>query len=314
MDQLKGIYDQHNIPPELIFNMDETMLDARGKRVKVITRKKSPRPFTAVNSKGEHITLVLAVSATGGFVRPLLIFPLKTLPPLDPRSEEFYYISGEEHGFIDNEIFYGWVRAVFIPHVNYIRAVLHKPGAKVLLLIDPHSTRAYQPALKDFEDNNIMVVSFLAHSSTISQPLDLTVNNELKRNLATYFLPKQGETKEEKRIRLINTSIPCLQAAVTGIHITAGFARAGIWPYSHDAPLNSSLVRDPFDYPQTPRPQHHRRGPRIAGRILSHGRDITPPLPPPPQPLALPPTPITPLPNPPTSSRTLVVDGVVYNF
>ena len=216
MDRLKNIYDTHNIPPELIFNMDETMMDASSRRVKVI------------NSKGEHITLVLAISAAGGFVRPLLIFPKKTLSLLDPKAEEFYYISGEDHGFINNGIFYGWVRAIFIPHINRVRAALHRPGAKVLLLIDPHSTHAYQPALKDFEDNNIMMVAFLAHSSTVCQPLDLTVNNELKKNLSNYFQPKQGESTEEKQIRLINTLILCLQAAVTGIHISAGFSRAGI--------------------------------------------------------------------------------------
>ncbi len=55
------------------------MLNAHKKHIKVITRPNSSRPFTVVNSKGEHITLVLVISAVGGFIRFFLIFPLKFL-------------------------------------------------------------------------------------------------------------------------------------------------------------------------------------------------------------------------------------------
>jgi len=37
MDRLGELLTTHNFPPELIFNMDETMLDASGYKVKVIT-------------------------------------------------------------------------------------------------------------------------------------------------------------------------------------------------------------------------------------------------------------------------------------
>ena len=174
------------------------LLNASGRRVKVITKASAPHSFTEISAKSEHITLVLAISAAGGYMRPLCIFPLQTLPPLDPRAETFFCISGQQNGFISNDIFFNWVCAVFIPHIIQIRKNLNRPNAKALLFIDPHSTRAYPPAIEEFEKNNIMVKVLLAHSSTISQPLDLTVNHELKRTLSIYFQPKASEALPDK--------------------------------------------------------------------------------------------------------------------
>lgn len=290
MDKLKEILDTHQFPPELIFNMDETMLEVGGKRVKVITRKDAARPYTEKPPKAEHISLVLTVSAAGAYMRPLCIFPLKTLPPLDPQTQAFYYISGQENGFITKEIFFGWMVTIFIPGVHQIRANLGDPGRKALLLVDGHSTCDFEPALAECEANNIMVFTFLGHSSTISQPLDLEPNNEFKRALNNHFRPKHGESKTDMRVRLLNISVKCLQIALCGLYIQTSFAKAGIWPYSREAPLKSSLVHDPNDLP-APQPQKkRRRGPRISGRILVGGQDITPSLPAPYQYLPPPPT------------------------
>lgn len=279
MDKLKELLDQFNFPPELIFNMDETMLEVGENRTCVITKPSSPRPSVDKAAKAEHISLVLCVSACGGYARPLCIFPLKTLPELNERTNQFYYISGQPNGFITKEIFFGWMTTIIIPAINQTRQQLGIPNQKALLLVDPHSTRDHQPSLQACEQNNICVYSLLSHSSTISQPLDLTCNGEFKRVLTKYFRPLPNETKPDKRIRLLDCSVKALQIALAGIHVEAGFARAGIWPYSRDAPLKSSLVRDPINTPIPPRLGKRKRGPKIAGRILAQGKDITPALP-----------------------------------
>ena len=87
MDKLGDILETHDIPPELIYNMDETSLEPGTGRSKVITSKDSSRPFTTVTAKSEHITLCLCVTAAGAFVRPIAILPLRTLSRLDEATE-----------------------------------------------------------------------------------------------------------------------------------------------------------------------------------------------------------------------------------
>jgi hypothetical protein len=293
MEKLEELMEEHQFPPELIFNMDETMVDASGHRVKVITRAKGKRPTTANEKKFEHITFGLCISAAGGFVRPLCILPLKTLPPLCAKVRQFFNISGQENGFISNEIWHEWVEKVFIPFVNRIRQELGYPDQKVLLIVDSHVTRAHQPTIDLFEANNILVFIIPAHSSTILQPLDLAPNKELKRNLRLNFVPKKDEDRVVKRNRLLYTSVLCLQASLTGLQISLGFARAGIWPFSKEAPLNSNLIRNPLAELEYQPPKKRTRGQRIAGTILTNGQPTPLPLPP-----SRPPLPALPTPTP----------------
>jgi hypothetical protein len=94
MDKLGELYSTHHFPAQFIFNMDETMLDSSGKKVKVLVRSNSPCPFTENEVKMEHISLGLCVSAAGGFVAPLVIFALKTEPYLLDVVRNFFHISG----------------------------------------------------------------------------------------------------------------------------------------------------------------------------------------------------------------------------
>lgn len=280
MNEVGDNYQTYNFPPQLIFNMDETMIDSSGHKVKVLVRSGSDRPFTENEAKFQHITLVLAISASGAYVQLLAIFPLKTEPYLLPCIKGFFHTSGQQNGFIINEIWHEWVEKVFIPHVEHLRDKLNLPQQKALLLVDSHSTRKYEPTKRLFEQHNIFVKILPAHSSTILQPLDLTVNGEFKRLLRLRFKPRKGETTPTKRSRLMYTSVECLQGAFLSMHITDGFARAGLWPFSVEAPLNSTLVRHTIDAIDFAPPTKRKRGANIAGKVLTTGDLSTSTLPP----------------------------------
>lgn len=75
--------------PELVFNMDETMLDASGYKVKVLMHAHNPCFFTKNEIKLEHITLSLCISASGSYTHPFAILPLKNLPYLHLKVTNF---------------------------------------------------------------------------------------------------------------------------------------------------------------------------------------------------------------------------------
>jgi hypothetical protein len=188
---------------------------------------------------------------------------------------EFFHISGQQNGFIVNDIWHDWVKKMLIPHIENLCQQFKLPHQKALLLVDSHSTRKHQPTITTlFEQHNIYVKVLPAHSSTILQPLDLTVNGEFKRLLRLRFHPKTGEDTPTKRSRLLYTSVECLQGAFLGMHITDGFARAGLWPFNIEAPLNSSLVKHTIDTINFAPPPKRKRGPSIAGKVLTTTGDI----------------------------------------
>jgi hypothetical protein len=113
-----------------------------------------------------------------------------------------------------------------------------------------------------------------AHCSTVLQPLDLTVNGEFKRLLGKYWKPQLGEMKDVKRERLLYIAGLCLDGACTILNITSGFSKAGISPYSLEAPLNSSLVRDPATQYVSERKTKRKYGPNISGKVITDGMVI----------------------------------------
>jgi hypothetical protein len=245
MAQLGDTIKKYNIKSHNLYNMDETGLALSNQHVKVLTKKEAPRPKKISDKINEHYTLVFCVSADGFYVRPLLILPLKTLPHLDPVTETFYYISGQENGSITKQIFFNWTSDVFIPHIEDKRLQMHELEEWVLLLVDGHNFRDFMSFIIVFELHQVIVLVLPAHSSTVLQPLDLQPNTQFKRVLTSHFKVIKGEPKEEQCIRLLNLSVEAVQVALCAIYIKAGFSKAGIWPFSAEARLKSSLVRDP---------------------------------------------------------------------
>lgn len=295
MQRLEDLIKKNNIPPFLIFNFDETMLDPSKRRVKVISHAKRPRPFIETAQKGEHITFGLCITASGEYLKPLCILPLVNLPPLSSDVENFYSFSGQPNGFINKEIFHLWIREQFIPNVNKIRQQHNCPSQSALLLIDSHNSRDDAETIQLCTDNNILAFTFPAHSSHLLQPLDLGVNKSLKDQLRESFEPILHESTSDRRNRLLQTSIDCLIGALIPTTIKRGFRRAGIFPFCFDAPFKTSLVKLAPSTPSSSNATAKNVRRRIANSLLNANNtyhrnplpaapptpEITPPTPPP---------------------------------
>lgn len=86
MGEVDQLMKEHRFKPDLIFNADETMIAPGKNRVKVLCRAGDPRPCHPDHEKGEHVTLLLTISAAGLPLKPVAIYPLKNLPPLDSQA------------------------------------------------------------------------------------------------------------------------------------------------------------------------------------------------------------------------------------
>jgi hypothetical protein len=57
-------------------------------------------------------------------------------------------------------------------------------------------------------------------------------------SLTSHFKVIKGEPKEGKFIWLLKLSVEAVQMALSAIYIKARFSKAGIWPFSAQAPSN----------------------------------------------------------------------------
>ena len=119
--------------------------------------------------------MIACVSASGQCIPLFVIFDAKRLN-MEWRNDEFvgtaYGLSA--NGWVDSELFKGWLSEHFIAH-----AVGARP---LLLLLDGHSSH-YQPELISYaREFGIITFCLPPHTTHESQPLDASVFKSLKQN------------------------------------------------------------------------------------------------------------------------------------
>lgn len=268
MEMYKNLLIEEGYDLELIHNADETFLFPGEERVKVFCRATDGTPTNGTGKADEHITLLLCTSAAGKAMRPLVIFPLKTLPPLTQATREYFAVAGSESGWINDDTFCRWARDEYIPEINNIRARIGKPNARALFILDGHGSRADAEFRRLMSENNVDILIIPAHSSTILQPLDLCVNGMLKRLLSMYYSPPAGADLPTRRSYLMERTRLVLGTVMTELYITSGFEQAGFWPLDVERPLKSPLLLTiPRPTPEVTTGKR-KRGPDISAQIL----------------------------------------------
>ena len=167
---------------ELLFNIDEMgsseWEDRKVKKV-VIPFETDPKSiYHKTTRKIRHQTLVSIVSAAGDALTPLIISSTNVEREMISKG----YRSGEDAifkirnpAYIDEDIFYEYIKDVLIPYVKVIRK--NKIYAKEfsVLLMDSCIPHLNQNTLKILGKNGIKAITFPAHTTNIFQPLDLTL-------------------------------------------------------------------------------------------------------------------------------------------
>lgn len=177
---LSETIEKHNIPPDRIYNVDETgIMTVPKKRSKCLSlRGKRQVGCISSSERGVLVTVEICMSASGLFMPPMFVFPRARAKPdlLDdtpPGSTASYHPSG----WMQKEIFLNW----FEKFIAFSNPSKENP---VLLLLDGHATHTKNLELiQRAKDKGVVLLCFPPHTTHRLQPLDVSFMSPM----STYY-------------------------------------------------------------------------------------------------------------------------------
>ena len=200
-------------------------------------------------------TLMPAISAAGEMGPPLFVFRGLHLPyreaAVDGRIVTQTYASflprhaclavREERGGVDSENFLNWAH-VFIESVEDLTA----NDRYILLIFDGYGAHMSLRVLELFRRNRIIAYALPAHTSGTTQPLDVVMFSEYKRELnnAIAATLKTADADQLDMFQYCALMTYAYNRNFTRSNIEASFRRASLWLLNPSQLLNVPRLRD----------------------------------------------------------------------
>ena len=167
-DNLKECYVEKGFRPHRVFNMDESGISTVPNKTPKVISSKGKKGVCKVSSgeRGETVTAVCCVSATGIYIPPALIFPRKRMNDAlfaDAPVGSLKLIS--DTGYMTSDLFLQWLEH-FATHA--------KPCSNdaVLLVMDNHASHCSLASVMFCREHHITLLTLPPHASHVLQPLD----------------------------------------------------------------------------------------------------------------------------------------------
>jgi hypothetical protein len=164
------------VDPSRLFNVGETGLSTvQSQKERVLSHKGRKQIGQMVSAeKGEIVTAVCCISATGVFIPPMLIFPgARINDRLAHGAPPGTIIKCSSSGWINSALFVDWL-------THFVASTGATPEKKTVLLLDNHESHVSLEAYELCRKHGVTMVSFAPHTPHRCQPLDLTVYGSLK--------------------------------------------------------------------------------------------------------------------------------------
>jgi len=190
-ENLEGFYNkivelirEHQLDPSRIHNVDESFLDPTTTGRILILKGSSYYEESKVR-RGEHMTLVSCITASGKAMRHTIIVQGKGIPD-DLILPDNIAITATEKGWIDDKVKEHW----FIEFLKYIENYQKKKEEcqTHLLLVDGHGSNWSNEMREKAIDHGVIILMLPPHTTHILQPLD-----------SGFFLNFKKETDKAKR-------------------------------------------------------------------------------------------------------------------
>lgn len=227
---LEQVLNDKKILPHRLYNMDESgMLTVPNKLPKVVAPKGKRTVGKIVSSeRGQLITAVCCMGATGQYIPPALVFPRKRMKPeLTDRAPAGTLQLVSDSGFINSELFLRW-----LDHFQTFSK--SSVEDQVLLILDNHSSHVSLQAVLKCREMGINMLSLPPHSSHKIQPLDKNFFGPLKSAYAQecdkWHLSNTGRPITMFRVAELFAKAYARIASIE--RATKAFEICGIFPYN----------------------------------------------------------------------------------
>lgn len=240
-DLLKSTLDELalNNKPAQIWNLDESSFSRDPSKTKVVGKIGLPATRTTSGPGRENTTILIACSASGAKVPPLIVFKGKSIWSEWVGSKDLEYpgtsYAATKNGWMEVEVFENYLQNTFVKNIG--------PERPVLLIYDGHSTHISIKIIEMALAEQIVILKLPPHSSHLLQPLDIAVFRSLKiawdAKLVAWQRRNPGVKIPKKQFSEL---IGQVWADASSEIIRNGFQKAGIFPYN-----NSIIPEEAYD-------------------------------------------------------------------
>lgn len=241
------IIHKHNYSSKCIVNMDEVPMcfDSPASRT-VDEIGVSSVGITSTGHDKSGFTVVLACTASGHKLTPMVIFKRKTIP-----KESFpkgIVVHCNEKGWMNTTVMEVWGEQCFSTRPNSIFE------RKSLLILDSMASHKDENAKKWFKSNGTELAVIPGGLTSKLQPLDISVNRSFKSLVRSrwedwmssgeHTFTAAGNQRRASYSLICNWIVESWKE-VPATAITNGFRKAGIWPSNPE--ISSSTEEDDDD-------------------------------------------------------------------
>lgn len=234
-----SVLEKYKFKGEQIFNLDETGITTVMRPPRVLSEK-GRKQVGQISSgeRGELVTFVGIVNATGNFLPPIYVVPRMRTPEV--------YITGAPVSSLVLNNKSGWMtKELFLKvleHMkNHTRCSIEYP---ILVLLDNHESHVSLQAIKFCKENGISLLSFPPHTTHRMQPLDIGIFGPFKGSLVTAFndwlLSNPAKAITIRNIGELSNI--AFKQAFTVSNITNAFKKPGLWPVNRQAFTETDFI------------------------------------------------------------------------
>ena len=216
------------IPPENVWNYDETNLSDDPGQKKLITKRGCKYPERVINSTKAAVSIMFCGNATGEMLPPYVVYKVESLWTtwMENGPPQARY-NRSKSGWFDSTCFEDWFLSLLLPRIK-------KTSGRHVVIGDNLSSHLNPAVLEACEANNIAFVALPPNSTHLTQPLDVAYFRPMKITWRNILSDWKEKGKGRRAPSLPKDEFPSLlrrlMSSTSKDNLVAGFRKAGIYP------------------------------------------------------------------------------------